>query len=112
MQTTEDHPVLHGRPPCEFCKSLEAGRSRRLQRPGEEGELAVWQAHPVLGCFTSIILTWARPQKSKIQIVRSEKSIPRGRNSMGKVVQRALEDPPDSHGAPPESCEKWPGKVV
>ena len=72
-----------------------------LERPGEEGEPGVWQALPVLGCFTSIISTWARPQKSKIQIVRSEKSIPRGRNSMGKgVVQRALEDPPDSHGAP------------
>lgn len=34
-----------------------------------EEELGV---HPVLGCFTLIILTWARPQKGKIQIA-SEK---------------------------------------
>lgn len=41
-------------------------------------------AHPGLGGFTSIILTLARPQEAKIQLVRSKESIPRGKEQHGQ----------------------------
>lgn len=72
-------------------------------------ELAVRLTQQVLGCFTPVDL--ARPQKDKIQVVRSEGSIPRGRKNMAKgVVQVLLENPLDGHGVAHES-HAWKGSL-